>query len=135
LKPDSPTRPDSFPPARPSPYRRAFFLAALATLTTLAACGTPGFAPFGPGPADRTFNAPVARVRMAALSALSRLKIRHVGTDKVKEGEVLKGVAEERKIEVTLEPLGPGSTRVRVKGDSATATAILTQTERLLGKG
>lgn len=135
MKPDSTKRPDHFPPARPSPYRRAFFLAALATLAACATKGSGPFGSFGPGPAERTFNAPVARVRMAVFSALSRLKIRHVGTDKVKEGEVLKGVADDRKVEVTLEPLGPSATRVRVKGDNATATEILTQTERLLGKG
>ena len=88
----------------------------------------------------RTFTAPVARVKTSTLSAMGRMGIRHVGTEKTSEGEVLKGEASGRDIEILLEPLSPNATRMRVIArnggifyDSATATENIAQTERLLG--
>lgn len=126
-------------------------LAILCGSIGLAACEPLAITSFGVGASSavshtlggityRTFTAPVARVKMASLSALNRMGIRHIGTEKVKEGEVLKAVATDRQIEITLEPLSPTATRVRVVArnggiffDSSTATEIILQTERLLG--
>lgn len=88
----------------------------------------------------RTFTVPVARVKTATLSAMGRMGIRHVGTEKSSEGEVLKGEAAGRNIDILLEPLSPTATRMKVVArnggifyDGATATEIIAQTERLLG--
>lgn len=126
-------------------------LALLCASIGLAACEPLAITSFGVGASSavshtlggityRTFTAPVARVKMASLSALNRMGIRHIGTEKVKEGEVLKAVATDRQIEITLEPLSPTATRVRVVArnggiffDSSTAIEIILQTERLLG--
>ncbi len=88
----------------------------------------------------RTFTAPVARVKTASLSAMGRMGMRHVGTEKTSEGEVLKAEATGRSIDILLEPLSPTATRMKVVArnggifyDSATATEIIAQTERLLG--
>src|SRR5262245_8617898 len=88
----------------------------------------------------RTFTAPVANVKTATLSAMGRMGIRHVGTEKAGEGEVIKGTANGREIEIVLEALSPNATRMKVVArnggifyDSATATEIITQTGRVLG--
>lgn len=88
----------------------------------------------------RTFTAPMPRVKTASLNALKRMGI-HLGpTEKTDGNEVLKGTAKDREIEIVLEPLTPNSTRMRVIArngglfyDSATATEIILQTERVLG--
>jgi hypothetical protein len=89
----------------------------------------------------RTFTAPSATVRGASLVALQRMGIKHTGTEKGANGsEVLKATATDREIEITLEPLSPQSTRMKVVArngriftDGATAAEIILQTERQLG--
>jgi hypothetical protein len=89
----------------------------------------------------RTFTAPAANVKTASLSALNRMGLKYTGTEKAEHGaEVLKAKATDREIEITLEPLSPQSTRMKVVArnggvfyDSATATEIILQTERQLG--
>ena len=123
----------------------------LALLASLAACAPLALTSAGIGGSTavshtmngityRTFTAPVARVKTASLSAMGRMGIRHKATEKTDEGEVLKGTANGREIEILLEPLSPTATRMKVIArnggvfyDSATATEIITQTERLLG--
>ena len=125
--------------------------AALGLVAGLSACESLAISSFGVGASTavshtlggityRTFTAPVARVKAATLSAMSRMSIRHVGTEKTQEGEMLKGVATGRDIEILLEPLSPTATRVKVVArngsifyDGATANEIIVQTERLLG--
>ena len=89
----------------------------------------------------RTFTAPASNVKTASLSALNRMGLKYTGSAKGEHGsETLKAKATEREIEITLEPLSPSSTRMKVVAknggifyDSATATEIILQTERQLG--
>ena len=88
----------------------------------------------------RTFTAPMPRVKTASLNALGKMGIKVAGTEKVESGELVRAAANDRSIEITLEALSPNATRMKVVArncglffDSATATEIILQTERLLG--
>ena len=90
----------------------------------------------------RTFTEPAAKVKTASLGALNRMGLKYAGAAKGEHGaETLKANANDRDIEITLEPLSPSSTRMKVVArnsggifyDSATATEIILQTERQLG--
>jgi len=90
----------------------------------------------------RTFTEPAAKVKTASLGALNKMGLKYTGASKGEHGaELLKARANDRDIEITLEPLSPNSTRMKVTArnsggvfyDSATATEIILQTERQLG--
>jgi len=87
----------------------------------------------------RTFTAPMPKVRGATMIALNKMGIKVGSTSKVERTEVIKATAADREIEVELEPLSQSTTRMRTvakKGffyDSATATEIILQTEKILG--
>lgn len=88
----------------------------------------------------RTFTLPVSRVRGATMTALDRMGIKVEGSEKVELAEVIKAHSADRAIEIELEPVSAKTTRMRVvakKGpvfyDSATATEIILQTEKVLG--
>ncbi|HSD60939.1 MAG TPA: DUF3568 family protein [Burkholderiales bacterium] len=90
----------------------------------------------------KTFTAPAAKVRAAALTALKRMGIKFESSEKTDEGEVLKATAGDREIEIALDIISPNTTRMRTiakKGalvyDSATSTEIILQTEKALGSG
>jgi len=88
----------------------------------------------------RTFTAPAANVRTASMGAINKMGLKYTGSSKGEHGaEILKANATDREIEITLEPLSPNSTRMKVVArnggvfyDSATATEIILQTERQL---
>ena len=88
----------------------------------------------------RTFTAPMPKVKGATMTALDKMGIKVVSTAKAEGSEVIKATATGREIEVELEPLSPGTTRMRTvtrQGmfyDSATSTEIILQTERVLNK-
>ena len=127
----------------------------IAALLVAGAVGVAGCAPLGitafgvgasagvahglGGVTYRTFTAPMPKVKGATMSALEKMGIRVVSTAKVEGTEMIKATAKDREIEVELEPLSPSTTRIRTvakKGffyDSATATEIILQTEKLLG--
>jgi hypothetical protein len=88
----------------------------------------------------RTFTAPLPRVKTASVSALSRMGIRVASSQRTEGNEVLKANAKDREIEIVLEPVSANTTRMKVVAkngsifyDSATATEIIMQTERILG--
>jgi len=88
----------------------------------------------------KTFTASSASVRSASLVALQRMASSTPGRKGPNGSEVLSATATDRSIEITLEPLSPSSTRMKVVArngriftDSATATEIILQTERQLG--
>lgn len=91
------------------------------------------------GYAYRTFTAPEARIKVAAMAALQRMNIKVASAKKIKSGELILAKAENRDIEVELEALSPNTTRMRAVArdgllhDSATAYEIIAQTERMLG--
>ena len=87
----------------------------------------------------RTFTVPMPKVKGATMTALNKMGIKVVSTSRAESTEVIKGSANDREIEVELEPLTPNTTRMRTvakKGglfyDSATSTEIILQTERVL---
>lgn len=88
----------------------------------------------------RTFTAPSSRVKNATLVALNRMEIKLVSTEKDNGIEILHAKASGRAIEIELDPISSNTTRMRVTAksdglfyDSATATEIIMQTERVMG--
>ncbi len=87
----------------------------------------------------RTFTAPPSRVRVATLAALKRMGIKVESAETTDSGELIRGSATGRQIEIELEKISVNTTRMRAIAkngtllyDSATATEIILQTERLL---
>jgi len=87
----------------------------------------------------RTFAEPLPKVKRATLVALKQMAIPVEKVEKTDEGEVIKAKAHNRAIEVEFESLTPKTTRMRVIADSdgfikdsATATEIILQTERVM---
>lgn len=90
----------------------------------------------------KTFTAPIKTVEEGSVVAMGDMGVKVVSRKTNEEGErVINASAKDRDIEILLEPLTPRTTRVRVIAsngllkDSATATEILYQTERVLSKG
>jgi hypothetical protein len=88
----------------------------------------------------KTFTAPLPRVKTASIGALHRMGIRASGAVKQEGNEVVTAAGRDRDIEIVLEPISSNATRMRVIArnggvlyDSATATEIIMQTERILG--
>ena len=87
----------------------------------------------------RTFTAPMPKVKSATMAALNKMGIKVGSSSRVEGTEVIKATAADREIEVELEPLSSNTTRMRTvarKGllyDSATATEIILQTEKVIG--
>lgn len=88
----------------------------------------------------RTFTASSSKVKSATLVALNRMDIKVISSVKENRTEILKASASGRDIEIQLEPLSANTTRMRVTAksngilyDSATATEIILQTERVMG--
>lgn len=91
------------------------------------------------GVAYRTFTAPAPAVKQASLAALEQMGIGFESTDTFEGGEVLYARSAKRTIEIEVEPISGRATRVRIAAkngglfyDSATASEIVAQTERLL---
>ena len=87
----------------------------------------------------RTFTAPAADVKHASLEALERMGIAFESFDHFDHGELIYARAENRMIEIEIEPISARATRVRIAAknggflyDSATASEIVAQTERSL---
>lgn len=113
-------------------------------------CAAVGLTAFGVGAAAgvnhtlggivyKTFAEPMPKVKRATLTALKRMDISIESIASTKEGEIIKAKAMNRSIEIQFESLTPKTTRMRVVADSdgflkdsATATEIILQTERVL---
>lgn len=125
------------------------FLAATAALTlagcdpvtlTLAGVGAgAGVAHTMGGYVYRTFTLPLPRVKSGTLTALNRMAIKVASTEKIETGERINAKGMDRDIEIELEAVSPKTTRMRAIArrsgllmDSATATEIILQTERVL---
>jgi len=88
----------------------------------------------------KTFSEPLPKVNQGALAALKRMDIKVESVSKQQDGaETITASANERKIEIELEPISAKTTRMRAVArkpsglwDSATATEIILQTEKRL---
>jgi hypothetical protein len=93
------------------------------------------------GIAYRTFTAPITQVERATLTALNDMGIAVEAAEKTNEGKAIKAKGVDRQIEIELEAVSSKTTRIRTVAkqgiffkDRATATEIIMQTERVLGK-
>ena len=93
------------------------------------------------GIAYRTFTAPLPQVERATLMALNDMGMEIECADKTDEGKAIKAKGLDRRIEIELQAISSKTTRIRTVAkdgvffkDRATATEIILQTERILGK-
>jgi len=92
------------------------------------------------GVSNRTFTAPLPRVKDASLNALKRMGFESASAATSDEGETIVAKATERDIEIKLESITPKTTRMRVVAkngfyrDTATSAEIVAQIEKALGK-
>lgn len=93
------------------------------------------------GIAYRTFTASLSQVEQATLLALDEMGMEFNSAEKTEEGKAIKAKGLDRQIEIELQAISSKTTRIRtvVKDgvffkDRATATEIILQTERILGK-
>lgn len=93
------------------------------------------------GIAYRTFTAPLPQVERATLTALNDMGMEVEGAEKTDEGKAIKAKGADRQIEIELQAISSKTTRIRTVAkngiffkDRATATEIILQTERILGK-
>jgi hypothetical protein len=93
------------------------------------------------GIAYRTFTAPLQQVERATLMALNNMGMEVDGAEKTDEGKSIKAKGTDRQIEIELQAISSKTTRIRTVAkqgwffkDRATATEIILQTERILGK-
>jgi hypothetical protein len=91
------------------------------------------------GIAYRTFTASATDVKHASLDALERMGIAFDSFDRFEHGELIYARAENRMIEIEIEPISARATRMRIAAknggffyDTATANEIVAQTERSL---
>jgi hypothetical protein len=134
--------------------QRCAAVAAAASLAALGGCAAVALTAGGVGLGTavqhtlggivyRTFAAPQSKVRQSTVAALGRMQIKLVEAKKDGNKELMKARAADRDIEVEIEALTPNTTRLSVTAvrdgglirDSATATEIILQTEKLVGTG
>ena len=91
------------------------------------------------GATSRTITAAAAEVKHATREALERMGIAFESFDRFEYGELIFARAENRAIEIEIEPISPRATRMRIAAkngsffyDNATASEIVAQTERSL---
>ncbi|MDH3445578.1 MAG: DUF3568 family protein [Deltaproteobacteria bacterium] len=138
---------------------RAFFQATslLSAILFLNGCAAVGMTLFGVGAgvstgtavsytldgiAYRTFTASLPRVERATRTALGRMGIPAGATSKTDQGRAISAKTQDREIEIELEVVSSGTTRIRTVAkqgfffkDRATATEIIIQTEKALEIG
>jgi hypothetical protein len=133
---------------------RQWKLAALVCLgaVTLNGCAAVALTALGVGMATgvshtlggivyKTFSLPQAQVKRATLAALARMQIKVIKSTREDNVDLILGTATNRDVRVELESLTANTTRMSVTvkkdagllRDSATATEIILQTERLTG--
>ena len=108
-------------------------------LSVLGAAGGEALRYSYTGATYRTFTASAAEVKHASLEALERMGIAFESFDRFDSGELIYARAENRAIEIEIEPISPRATRMRIAAksgsfvfDNATASEIVAQTERSL---
>lgn len=112
------------------------------TLTAASLAAGTGISHTLGGIVARTFTAPMKTVENANTQALKDMGIQVVSRETNEDGErVVSAQANDREIQILLEPLSAKTTRIRARAtdgflhDAATATEIILQTERVLARG
>jgi len=112
------------------------------TLTAASLGASAGLSHTLSGIVYRTFTAPMRTVERASVRALKDMGIEVLAKETNEDGQrVISARANNRTIEVFLEPLTDRTTRLRAMArdgilqDGATATEIVLQTERVLSVG
>jgi len=108
-------------------------------LSVLGAAGGEALRYSYTGATYRTFTASATEVKHASLEALERMGIAFESFDRFDYGELIYARAENRAIEIEIEPISARATRMRIAAknggflyDNATASEIVAQTERSL---
>jgi len=108
-------------------------------LSVLGAAGGEALRYSYTGATYRTFTASATEVKHASLEALERMGISFESFDRFDYGELIHARAENRAIEIEIEPISARATRMRIAAknggflyDNATASEIVAQTERSL---
>ena len=108
-------------------------------LSVLGAAGGEALRYSYTGATYRTFTASAAEVKHASLEALERMGIAFESFARFDYGELIYARAENRAIEIEIEAISARATRMRIAAknggflyDSATASEIVAQTERVL---
>jgi hypothetical protein len=108
-------------------------------LSVLGAAGGEALRYSYSGVTYRTFTASATDVKHASLDALERMGIAFESFDRFDYGELIYARAENRVVEIEIEPISPRATRMRIAAknggffyDNATASEIVAQTERSL---
>jgi Protein of unknown function (DUF3568) len=91
----------------------------------------------------KTFSAPQAKVQNATVAALHKMQIKVTERKREENKQLITARAADRDIDIEIEALTPNATRLTVTAtksgglvrDSATATEIILQTEKLVGTG
>ena len=89
----------------------------------------------------KTFTASRDQVKRATQTALGRMQVKVVKTERNGSTETILAKAGDRDIDIVLEALTPNTTRMKVTAkqnggilsDSATATEVILQTEKMVG--
>lgn len=84
---------------------------------------------------ERTFEAPIARVKPAFVTTLSQMGMQISAIEMRGRNEMLRARKGDRSADIELERLNASSTRVRITGSSETAGQIMRETERRLAAG
>jgi len=91
----------------------------------------------------KTFAAPQPKVQHATVAALRKMQIKVTDTKREDNKQLITARAADRDIDIEIEALTPNTTRLTVVAkkdgglvrDSATATEIILQAEKLVGTG
>jgi hypothetical protein len=89
----------------------------------------------------KTFTAPQSSVRKATHTALNKMQVKVVKSERKGSTETIVAKAGDRAIDIELEALTPNTTRMKVTAtqdagilrDGATATEVILQTEKFVG--
>lgn len=130
---------------------KAVAVAAVLSLS-LGGCAAVGLTALGVGMATgvghtlggmvyKTFTASQPHVKRATQTALGKMQVKVVKTERDGTSETIYAKAGDRDIDIVLETLTPNTTRMKVTAkqnggilsDSATATEVILQTEKLVG--
>lgn len=125
---------------------------ALAASMSLGGCAAVALTALGVGMATgvshqlggmvyKTFTTPQANVKKASITALNRMQVKVLKSQRDGSTETILAKAGDRDIEVVLEALTPNTTRMKVTAkqnggilsDGATATEVILQTEKIVG--